>query len=95
MAFNQPATFNEEWSDARVFAYLNQLPPQGENQDFHILYNAYKHMRPADFERLLQQFTVQGHNINATNAEGLRIHDVIALYPRHSNEFLAVLAKFA
>ncbi|MEW4938930.1 hypothetical protein ABKJ23_13385, partial [Acinetobacter baumannii] len=25
MALSQPATFNEEWSDERVFAYLNQL----------------------------------------------------------------------
>jgi len=31
MALSQPATFNEEWSDERVFAYLNQLPPTGVN----------------------------------------------------------------
>lgn len=30
MALSQPATFNEEWSDERVFAYLTQLPPEGE-----------------------------------------------------------------
>ena len=35
MALSQPATFNEEWSDERVFAYLNQLPPSGVNADFH------------------------------------------------------------
>ena len=35
MALSQPATFNEEWSDERVFAYLTQLPPEGVNGDFH------------------------------------------------------------
>ncbi len=28
MALSQPATFNEEWSDERVFADLTQLPPK-------------------------------------------------------------------
>lgn len=46
MALSQPATFNEEWSDERVFAYLDQLPPEGINTDFHVLYHAFKHMRP-------------------------------------------------
>ena len=40
MALSQPATFNEEWSDERVFAYLTQLPPVGVNGDFHVLYHA-------------------------------------------------------
>lgn len=53
MALSQPATFNEEWSDERVFAYLDQLPPEGTNTDFHVLYHAFKHMRPFDYERLL------------------------------------------
>ncbi|MDM1281749.1 PA4642 family protein [Acinetobacter indicus] len=95
MALSQPATFNEEWSDERVFAYLNQLPPHGVNADFHVLYHAFKHMRPADYERLLTQFVADGRDVNATNPEGQRIHDVIAEFPRQSAEFLAVLAKFA
>jgi len=56
MALSQPATFNEEWSDERVFAYLNQLPPADVNADFHVLYHAFKHMRPFDYERLITQF---------------------------------------
>ena len=95
MALSQPATFNEEWSDERVFAYLNQLPPEGVNADFHVLYHAYKHMRPTDYERLLIQFVTDGRNINATNIEGQCIHDVIAQYPRQKEGFLEVLAKFA
>lgn len=95
MALAQPATFNEAWPDSRVFAYLDHLPPQGESADFFVLYNAYKHMRVADFERLLVKFTANGRDINATNSKEQRIHDVIAGYPRHADEFLNVLQKFA
>lgn len=95
MALSQPATFNEEWSDERVFAYLNQLPPSGVNADFHVLYHAFKHMRPTDYERLLKQFIADGRDINAKDPEGQRIHDVIAKFPCQSAPFLEVLAKFA
>lgn len=33
MAFAQPATFNEHWSDERVKSYLNRQAPAGENAD--------------------------------------------------------------
>ncbi|MFT4021015.1 MAG: PA4642 family protein [Acinetobacter sp.] len=95
MAVSQPATFNEEWSDERVFAYLNHLPPHGGNADYYVLYNAYKHMRPNDFERLLTQFKTDGRDFQAKNEQGQTIQDVIAQYPRHSKEFLDILAKFA
>ena len=95
MAVSQPATFNEEWSDERVFAYLSHLPPTGTNADFHVLYHAFKHMRPHDYERMLTKFVADGRNLNATNPQGQRIHDVIAQYPRQKDSFLAVLAKFS
>lgn len=95
MALSQPATFNEEWSDDRVFAYLSQQPPEGENSDFHVLYHAYKHMRPTDYQRLLTQFIADARDLNATNSKGQRIHDVIAEFPRQSDDFLKVLASFA
>lgn len=95
MSVSQPATFNEEWSDARVFAYLEQQPPQGINADFHVLYHAFKHMRAMDYERLLVKFTADGRDVNATNPQGQRIHDVIAEYPRQKDDFLQVLAKFS
>jgi hypothetical protein len=52
-------------------------------------------MRPFDYERLLTKFVADGRDINATNPEGQRIHDVIAEYPRQKEGFLEVLAKFA
>lgn len=94
MAFAQPATFNEPWSDERVYAYLDQLPPQGVDADFHVLYNAFKHMRPYDYERLLARFVADGRRLDATNPQGLTIAEVIAQYPRQKDEFLQVLQKF-
>jgi hypothetical protein len=94
MALSQPATFNEEWSDDRVFAYLQHLPPEGVNADYHVLYNAFKHMRANDFERLVQQFVADGRDLRATNPQGRDIASVIAQYPQHKAAFLAVLAKF-
>ena len=92
MAVSQPATFNEEWSDERVFAYLNHLPPHGVNADFHVLYNAFKHMRAHDFKRLVDQFLKDGRDIQVTNPEGHTIQDVIAQFPRQRDEFLAILS---
>lgn len=94
MAVSQPATFNEAWTDERVFAYLNHLPPTGVDADYHVLYNAYKHMRAFDFERLLTQFVADGRNIHAKNPQGQSIADVIAQYPRQSAEYLSILARF-
>ena len=90
----QPATFNEAWSDDRVFAYLNHPPSPSESADFFVLYNAYKHMRAHDFDRLLKEFTKRGGDVNATNKDGERVHDVIARYPAHSADFLALLASY-
>lgn len=95
MALSQPATFNEAWPDERVFAYLQQLPPTGGNADFHVLYTAYKHMRPYDFERLLQQFVADGRNVSATNLQGQTLAQVVAQYPLHQAEFLSLLQRFS
>jgi len=95
MAFAQPATFNEAWTDERVFAYLGHLPPEGVNGDFHVLYSAYKHMRPYDFERLLVRFTADGRDVNARDPKGRTLADVIQAHPQQSAEFLALLTKYS
>jgi hypothetical protein len=95
MALSQPATFNEPWSDERVFAYLNSLPPTGVDADYHVLYNAYKHMRPYDFERLLTQFKADGRNVNATNRDGQTLAQAIQIHPQHNAPFIELLNQFA
>lgn len=93
MALSQPATFNEPWSDERVAAFMTIQPPHGVSADFHILYNAYKHMRPHDFERLLVLFRAEGRDVNAKNEHGQTLADILSALPRHSTSFLALLQK--
>jgi ankyrin repeat protein len=92
MAFTQPAKFGEEWNDDRVKSYLNRLPPVGESADFHVLYNAYKHMRANDFERFLVFFLADGRDVNATNPEGKTLLDLAKEHPT-SSEFVTVLTN--
>lgn len=90
MAFAQPATFNEHWSDERVKSYLNRQAPAGENADFNALYIAYKHMRPADFERFLTFFKAEGRDVNAKNAQGITFLELVQQHA-HAHEFVALL----
>ncbi|PTQ88287.1 PA4642 family protein [Agitococcus lubricus] len=90
MALTQPAKFGEEWNDERVKSYLNRQPPLGENADFHVLYNAYKHMRANDFERFLVYFLAEGRDLHAVNTEGKSIVDLAKEHP-NSAEFVTVL----
>lgn len=93
MAFAQPATFNEPWTDARVLAYLERQPPSGVNADYHVLYTAYKHMRPEDFARLLTAFKAQGRNVHALSPQGQSLKDEIAAHPRHAAAFIKLLEQ--
>lgn len=94
MALSQPATFNEPWSDERVFSHLHQQPPFGVNADYHVLYSAYKHMRPHDFERMLQRFVAEGRDVRALSPEGKTLRQVLDEHPRHGTAFISVLERF-
>jgi len=92
MAFNQPATFDELWSDERVKGYLHRQPPVGENADFNALYTAYKHMRATDFERFLVFFTAEGRDIHARNQDGKTLLDLVKEHSM-SQDFVTLLAR--
>lgn len=94
MAVSQPATFNEAWSQERIYNYLNHLPPSGECKDFFILYNAYKHMRVQDFTKLLQKFVTDGHDVHAKNSNGENFAQVISRHPHQSAPFLTLLEQY-
>jgi len=81
MALSQPARFGEDWSDERVKGYLNRQAPAGDNPDFHVLYTAYKHMRAFDFERFLGYFLEAGRDLNARNADGHTLLDIVREHP--------------
>lgn len=90
MAVSQPAKFGESWSDDRVRAYLDRLPPAGTDADFHVLYTAYKHMREEDFERFLAYFKAAGRNVSALNPDGRSLLDLVREHPQ-AQGFLQLL----
>jgi hypothetical protein len=92
MAFTQPATFDELWSDERVKGYLHRQPPAGENADFNALYTAYKHMRATDFERFLVFFAAEGRDIHALNPYGKTLLDLVKDHPT-SSAFVELLSR--
>lgn len=90
MGVTQPARFGEDWSDERVRGYLDRAAPAGENADFHVLMTAYKHMRACDFERFVRFFLDAGRDLDATNASGHTLLEIVQTHPR-SGDFVKVL----
>lgn len=92
MALSQPATFNEIWSDERIASFLTVTPPEQESADFHLLYHAYKHMRPSDFERFLVLFDEQGRDRAAQNRHGQSLAEILQSHP-NAQDFLRLLNR--
>ncbi|MEO6699374.1 MAG: PA4642 family protein [Paraperlucidibaca sp.] len=91
MAVSQPATFDETWSDERIVSFLAHQPPAGESADFHVLYNAYKHMRVTDFKTLLSHFNSAGRDLHARNDQGQSLLDIVRTHPQ-SQAFAELLS---
>lgn len=92
MAFTQPATFDELWSDERVKSHLLHQPPAGENADFNALYTAYKHMRASDFARFIDFFLAEGRDLHAKNSNGKSLLELVKEHPE-SNAFVVLLSR--
>ena len=90
MGVSQPARFGEDWSDERIKGYLDHLPPAGESADFHALMNAYKHMRPHDFERFIAFFAAAGRDLGARDTGGRTLLDIARTHAR-SADFVHIL----
>lgn len=90
MGVSQPARFGEDWSDERVKGYLDRQPVAGENPDFHVLMTAYKHMRPYDFERFVAFYQAAGRDLDAHNAAGLTLLEIVRTHAR-STDFVKIL----
>ena len=81
------------WSEARIREFLDLQPPTGENADHHKLIKAYQSMRAEDFEDFVRFFTEAGGNLNARNAAGHSIVDILNTH-RYSKPYLDTLAKY-
>lgn len=70
---SQPKVEGENWSDERIKGFLDLKPLDETNADYHVLLQAYHHMTPEFFERLVAFFVEAGRDINALSATGQTI----------------------
>lgn len=86
----QPATRNEEWSDERISAFLDLLPPEGVPADYHVLVKAYRGMLPEQFERFVPIFVAAGRDINAALSNGTTFLDHVSQH-RRAGPYIEIL----
>ena len=84
---------DEVWDDERIESFLAKSPMGDEQSaDYSTLLNAYRSMRPGDFERFVERFVALGRDLNATGNDGQTLSQLIAGH-RHSEPFREVLSK--
>jgi len=88
----QQATRNEEWSDERLKAGLNVLPPQGLPADYNILLRAYRGMTAELFARFITFYADAGHDINVSLEDGSTFLDLVSRH-RKSSEYREILKQ--
>jgi len=72
----------EHFDDERVKTFLNVLPRTGWDTDFLRLERAYRGMNEENFATFVKFFVEAGHNINATNQQGLTLLQVISQHKK-------------
>ena len=81
---------DEVWTEDRVKSFLDLLPPEGENADFHMLHKAYQSMRDNDFEKFVGFFIAAGKDLNAQNQKGRTVLSIVEEH-RHGKPFAEIL----
>lgn len=61
---------DEVWTEARIGEFLDVIPAENVEADFHALMKAYQQMRADDFAKFVDMFVAQGRNVNARNPQG-------------------------
>jgi hypothetical protein len=89
MKADKATVVDEIWDDVRVRSFLHRPPPSGAggDADFHTLLRAYRSMRPGDFERFIGFFVREGGRVDARDARGRTLAEVIAGH-RHGQPFI-------
>ena len=81
---------DERRTEEQLREFLHVLPPAGFDADFHALHNAYKSLKPDEFEQFIAFFKEAGRNLEAKSPYGETIVELIKQH-RHGDEYLAVL----
>jgi len=83
---------DEVWDDARVREFLAPRPSAPDAPDFARLLHAYRSMRPEDFERFARFFAEDGHDFDATNAQGETFMQFVAGH-RQGRVFIDIIER--
>jgi hypothetical protein len=84
---------DEVWDDERIESFLDKTPMGDEqSRDFSALLNAYRSMRPGDFERFVTRFKALNRDLNAQSNDGRTLVGLIADH-RHGADFREILLR--
>ena len=84
---------DEVWDDDRIESFLNKSAMGEEtSRDFSALLNAYRGMRPGDFERFVTRFIAVGRDLDAQSNAGQTLLAFIADH-RHGDDFREILQR--
>lgn len=89
-ARTQPEVRDEEWSDARLAAFLDLQPPESLPADYNILLKAYRGMTAPLFARFIQLYVAAGHDLNAKLDDGSTFLDLLSGH-RKATEYAEAL----
>ncbi|MCK9563590.1 MAG: PA4642 family protein [Bacteroidales bacterium] len=80
----------EVFDDARIESFLQFIPPEGVDADYHVLEKAYRGMTVESFVTFVKIFLENGRDINARNPQGRTILEEIRTH-RLAEEYIAIL----
>ncbi len=78
MKKDKQKVIGEEVSEERLRSFLELKGPKNEPDDYHILTQAYRHLRVEDFARFVQIFKSDGRNIEVASGSGVSFKEEIA-----------------
>src|SRR5690606_684474 len=89
---DKKAVIDEVITDAVMEQRFALQPPQGVEQDYHILGRAYRGLPAADFARFVDLFVSRNCNLNSKGPYGTLL-DVISTH-RKGGEYAAAIKKY-
>lgn len=82
----------EPMSDEQVAVFLGFRPQGDESVDHYLLARAYRSLRAHDFVRFLSMFQAAGHDVNAQDAKGRTLMQIISEHEQ-AEEYVAALLE--
>jgi hypothetical protein len=81
---------DEVWTPERVRSFLELLPPEGVDPDYHRIKRAYQSMRAEDFADFVGLFRAAGGRCDARGPDGRTLAEELRSH-RHAEGFLRTL----